>query len=330
MDLSIIIPTLNRAHLLEKTLLSISRNKVDFKLFEVLVIDNGSTDNTKLIVENFSQDFPYINLFYHFEPEPGLLAGRHRGLFESKCEFLTYLDDDVELNNQFINKAISNFNQYPEYGLFTGPCFPLYDSYPPSWIFDFWQNCSDGKYLSYLSLLDFGEKVKEIDPLFVWGLNFSIRKKIVYDLGGFHPDNMPFDLQFYQGSGETAITYSAKKEGIKAMYDPLLLLHHFVPNERMTLNYFDRRAYYQGISESFFINRTNFSKSFGLFQYFTKVISMFKNLLLNRRYYYLYKRFENKKIESEQRHSRKFKTEEKYRMWVLKKDYFDYKISKYL
>lgn len=330
MHLSLIIPTLNRAQLLEKTLLSISRNKVDFKKFEVLVIDNGSTDDTNSVVEKFNEYFPNINLRYYFESEPGLLAARHRGLFESKSDYLTFIDDDVELNNLFVKTIIDNFINYPGIGMFTGPCFPNFDCYPPNWILNFWEKCKFGKSLSALSLLDFGDKIKEIDPLYVWGLNFSIRKNLIFSLGGFHPDCMPFELQFYQGSGETAISLSAKNSGIRAIYDPGLLLHHFVPAERMTVNYFEKRAYFQGISESFYFNRYNIKVSINISQYCIKLILNLKNLIFNRHFYLLYKRFENKKLESSLIHTQKFNSENKYKLWVLKNDYFDYKIEKYL
>ena len=76
--LSVIIPTRNRADFLQLALQSLQSQTLPADLFEVLVIDNGSTDNTEQIVASLQQQLG--NVRYFFDPTPGLHVGRHLGM----------------------------------------------------------------------------------------------------------------------------------------------------------------------------------------------------------------------------------------------------------
>jgi glucosyl-dolichyl phosphate glucuronosyltransferase len=136
--------------------------------------------------------------------------------------------------------------------LLTGPNFPKFDVYPPVWLNSFWKPTPfGGKQCSELSLLDLGNNVIEIDAVFVWGLNFVIRKSAFESLKGFHPDVIPQNIQFLQGDGETGLSIKAKEAGMKALYHPNVMLYHLVPAERLTIGYFEKRYFYQGVSDSY-------------------------------------------------------------------------------
>lgn len=62
---------------------------------------------------------------------------------------------------------------------------------------------------------------------------------------------MPQDLILYRGDGESYVSSFIQKSGLRALYHPEASVHHFVPNDRMTLDYFQRRAFNQGVSDSF-------------------------------------------------------------------------------
>jgi len=248
--LSIIIPTFNRGDSLKLTLDSLVKQEFPVNKFEVLIVDNGSTDNTKIVSENFISSHQHHNIRYIYEPVPGLLSGRHRGAVESKGDILVYIDDDIDADSHWL-EAIENSFSDPAVQLVGGRNLPKYESEPPEWLEWFWQKHSRGKYCSYLSLLDFGEQVFEIDPNFVWGLNFSIRKEKLFELGGFHPDCISQNLQCFQGDGETGLTIKIKKLKYKTIYQPQALIFHRISAARMTYDYFDKRFYYQGVCDSY-------------------------------------------------------------------------------
>jgi len=249
MKLSVIIPTRNRANLLHTTLKSISLQTFPSNEFETIVIDNGSTDDTKQVVENCNKDIKNIRYFY--DPTPGLHVGRHKGLKEARTELLVYADDDIEAFPDWL-EAINESFQDNEVVLVGGKDLPKWETEPPYWIYEMWMDINDfGHSLGYLSILDFGNKIIEIDPGYVWGCNFSIRKRTLLEAKGFHPDGFPQDMIKYRGDGETSISNYIRKNKYKTIYNPKASVYHFVPKNRMTIDYFCKRAFNQGISDSF-------------------------------------------------------------------------------
>ena len=93
-QLSVIIPTRNRAETLFTTLVSIENQTLDQSLFEVIVCDNNSTDNTSDIAHSFADKFQHFK--YIKTLEPGLHVGRNKGFQEAKGDILVFIDDDIE------------------------------------------------------------------------------------------------------------------------------------------------------------------------------------------------------------------------------------------
>jgi hypothetical protein len=134
---------------------------------------------------------------------------------------------------------------------------PEYEVEPPEWLGCFWHHDADGRRTLFeLSLIDCGPAVRPEDPLYVLGLNFSIRKAVFDCCGGFHPDSIPAALQRYQGDGETGLTLKVKAAGFRALYHPQVAVKHVIPGSRMTLESFKQRSFYQGVCDSYtFVRR---------------------------------------------------------------------------
>ena len=245
---SVIIPTRNRAIILKKALSSITRQTLAQKEFELIIIDNGSTDNTKEIVDSFSGKID--NLVYIYDDSPGLHVGRHMGLIASNSDILVYGDDDIETFPTWLESVLETFED-DDVVLVGGKNLPNFESTPPDWISKMWEKEEGRKILGYLSILDFGDEKKEINPGFVFGCNFSIRKKILLEAEGFHPDGMPQELIRYRGDGESYVSRYILKKGYKTIYNPKASVYHLVSNERITKEYFAKRSYNQGISDSY-------------------------------------------------------------------------------
>jgi glycosyltransferase involved in cell wall biosynthesis len=248
--ISVIVPTHNRSVQLLTTLNSLVLLDFDPGAYEVIVVDNASTDDTRAVAEGFIARNGSHSLRYVYDAVPGLLTGRHKGAMEAKGELLSFVDDDIEADRGWL-RAIDSAFRDPEVHLVGGKCLPKYEVDPPAWLSHFWKHDAAGDRCPWLSLIDLGEKIKFIDPIFVWGLNYSIRKKTLYDLGGFHPDNIPSRLQRFQGDGETGLSNKIKSSGLKALYHPGALVHHLISKERLTPEYFEKRAFYEGVCSSY-------------------------------------------------------------------------------
>ncbi len=218
-------------------------------MFEVIIVDNGSTDSTKQIFESYRNRI--TNLRYCFDDTPGLHVGRHRGMQEAESETLVYADDDIEAFPTWLEAIAKDFKNN-EAVLVGGKNLPQFEVPPPEWILTMWRKNSSGhRILSYLSILDLGDEVRKVDPSHVYGCNLSILKSALLDEGGFHPDSMPDDYINYRGDGESHVVGALKAKGHNALYDPKASVYHIVTRERMTERYFCNRAYRQGISDSY-------------------------------------------------------------------------------
>lgn len=341
MELSIIIPTFNRALFLKKNLISIiEQQRVDFS-FEVIVVDNGSSDETPAVCNEAGGQIQ--NFIYCFDDEPGLLTGRHKGISLSKGQVLSFIDDDVELNPLWMHSVVHHFRTYADISIMSGPCLPKYETYPPQWIDHFWQSTPyGGKMCLPLSLIDIGANLTEINPLYVFGLNYSIRKEVLLKLGGFHPDCIPAHLQKYQGDGETGLSIKAGIAKYKALYVSAVFVYHQVSTERLTPEYFEKWHYYNGVCQSF----SDIRKKYHLYtsheaakpasmhllrKIKSKLIRVVRALIndshtLPREILQLEARFSKKYHEGYQFHQRNFFTDNLVKEWVLKPDYWNYQL----
>lgn len=190
-EASVIIPTRNRAELLRACLESLCRQTLEMDRFEVIVVDNGSTDRTKEVVGQFTNILPVRCID---APAPGLHVGRHAGMRSARSQVLMFADDDIKASPTWIASVVSAFAD-PSVGLVGGNNYPDFECEPPGWLRTWWNMpVGKGKALGYLSILDFGKLDGPIDPSYVWGCNFSIRASALAEVGGFHPDGMPDEL----------------------------------------------------------------------------------------------------------------------------------------
>jgi len=247
---SIIIPTAGRPVSIKKTVQSVLKQNLATRAAELIIVDNNTDEQLATGLASFCKKYG-DQLRYIREPSPGLGAARHRGAAEANGDWLTFLDDDVEVSETWLPALHNAFHKF-DVVMVGGPSIPRFTSSIPAWFWDFICLTPYGGWMNHwLSLLDIGHDVENIDPNFIWGLNFSIRKKVLFKLGGFHPDLVPKQLQRWQGDGETGLTMKFKKEGLRADYVQDALLYHLCGPDRLTVEYFQKRAYFQGVCNSF-------------------------------------------------------------------------------
>lgn len=244
LEVSVVVPTRNRAARLARLLDSIARVRATQLAWEVIVVDNGSTDGTATVVRQAAST-ARMPLRYVYEPEPGLHAGRHRGAQEACGEVVAYLDDDTRVHEEWLRGAEPLLRGLAD--AVVSKFLPQWEAPVPSWLEDL---VGTGTY-GPLGLLDLGQEQREVEPRFVLGGGLFIRRAVVFELGGFHPDSMPAELLRFRGDGETGLMRKFAAAGHRAWYDPSSVVEHAVSVERMTHSYLRERYYRQGISDSF-------------------------------------------------------------------------------
>lgn len=248
--ITVIVPTRNRAHLLAAALRSISGQTLSQDLYEILVIDNGSSDDTAAVVRDST--LLNSNVKYFYEAQPGLHVGRHRGMLEAAGDVLVFADDDIEALPEWL-ATISELFSDPEVAMVGGNNIPLFLEPPPQWLKQLWERPHPlgGKVLPPLSIIELQGAARHLSPQYVWGCNFSIRKDVLTKAGGFHPDGMPSELIHFRGDGETHVSRFVAKSGLKCLFHPEASVYHKVTPERMSIEYFYKRGFNQGVSDSY-------------------------------------------------------------------------------
>ena len=103
MNVSIVIPTYNRLPILEKCLFALENQKLNTNIsnYEVIVVDDGSTDGTTSWINKNKANLPHVILFQQEHGGPAL--GRNLGVIKSKYEIIIFIDSDLIVLDNFIN-----------------------------------------------------------------------------------------------------------------------------------------------------------------------------------------------------------------------------------
>jgi len=244
MKLSIIIPTYNGAAILQRSLDTWFRQTLPQTEYEVVLVDNNSTDNTHVIVQDYLDKYPKFR--YIKETKPGATAARHAGAKVAKADILIFADNDGLFNDTCIEEILKVYAQNPEVAAVTGRIEILWDKTVPNWIIP---------YEFMLGKLDYGNDVKFAYNLFLNGGLFSIKKQIFEQLQGFNPDLIG---AYLIGDGDTGLVNKLSENHYLIGYTPFAVMQHlqFVETHG-TVRDMGRRFYNVGIGNSYALFRKN-------------------------------------------------------------------------
>lgn len=236
--------TYNRASLLRETLSSLSAMR-SARPWDVLIVDNNSTDDTRAAVESFIPTFP-VPLAYLFEPKQGKSHALNAGLRQTRADVVALTDDDVRLTAGWLDAACAPFEESPDIWYSGGPVRPIWDTTPPSW-FDH----SRGDLWGTLAILDYGPDpfvFEERDRVPV-GANMAVRRGLIDRIGAFHPELGRRGVSLL-GQEQAEFLARARATGTRGLYAPAMEVHHHVPAERLTRRYFRRWWHWKGVSRA--------------------------------------------------------------------------------
>ena len=114
-DIALVICTYNRSSYLPEAFESICSQTLDKIKFQVIIVDNNSTDNTSIISQQFIKDSPTLNVKYCFEENKGLSFARNRGIMEADASIISYIDDDVILSPTDLEEILNFFHENCHY-----------------------------------------------------------------------------------------------------------------------------------------------------------------------------------------------------------------------
>ena len=245
---SVLIPTFNRAVLLGETLDSVARLQPrSAPGWEVLVVDNNSTDDTAAVVQGRQTGFP-VPLRYAFEPAQGRSNALNCGVRATSAPVIAFIDDDVVVSERWLDEAVAPLLD-PDSGIdYTGgPVLPIWEAPRPRWLSptqpDLW---------GAIAILDYGADSFEFEerrrvPL---GANMAIRRTLVDRIGGFSPRLGRSSGSQILGQEVPEFLARARAVNSRGRYIPGMMVRHHVPARRLTKTYFRRWWYGKGRSRA--------------------------------------------------------------------------------
>ncbi|NDD05532.1 MAG: glycosyltransferase family 2 protein [Proteobacteria bacterium] len=266
MDVSVTICTWNRAESLRRCLSSLTQLIIPEGLnWEVLVVNNGSTDNTREVVTEFKQLLP-IRLIY--EPKLGLSKARNTGVGNASGELIIFFDDDVLVGPFCVRGFWNAASAYPEAKLFGGLIEPLMEgiTHPKSSFLD------DPFFDGLILRKDLGSKARLLkDDEYFFGACFAVKKDFLNQSG--------FDTHLGKKGNEQilgeeiALQERAKKGRVIRVWVPEAKVKHIIPAQR--LSYSESGRYFRGMGRThsllekpFFLPRLS---SFTLFGFWAQL-----------------------------------------------------------
>jgi glycosyltransferase involved in cell wall biosynthesis len=196
--------------------------------WEVLVVDNNSRDNTRAMVERFCAGFPG-RFRYLFEPRQGKSYALNSGISQSSGDILAFMDDDVEVDEQWLHKLTSPLNDERWSGS-GGRILPEAGFVPPPWL------DTEARYaLAPFAIFDLGKTAGELKES-PFGTNMAFRKEMFSKYGGFRTDLGPQPGSEIR-SEDTEFGARLLAGGERFWYEASAVVYHPVQPERVQKSY---------------------------------------------------------------------------------------------
>ena len=240
--LSVIICTYNRDKYIYNVLKSLADNTLSHDRYEIVLVDNNCTDNTRSECDRLIHDFPDVRFRYFVETNQGLSHARNRGIRESAGDILVYVDDDALVNKEYLQTYADFFEQHPKIDAAGGPIIPKYETEEPDWMSHFTKALITGyKFL--------GNNEKEFPKNdYPGGGNAAYRASVFERVGLFNVE-LGRKGDSLVGAEEKDIFDKMTTLGMRFYYLPTAILYHLIPENKLSKDYFDRLTYSIGKSE---------------------------------------------------------------------------------
>lgn len=236
-DISVVVSTYNRRRMLEATLSSVLAQEAGGLSYELLVVDNNSTDGTREAAEAFvARGGGRVR--YFFEPRQGVSHARNTGIANARAPIVAFTDDDVCVAPDWLARIKRAFDEHPEVDMVGGKVLPLWPSEPPAWL--------RREHWPPLALIDYGEEPFHTNaerPVCLVSANLAFRRAVFEHVGLFDPG-----VQLTKGSvgsvEDDEIERRVWRAGRLGLYEPGVVVHADVQPERMTRDY--HRRWHEG------------------------------------------------------------------------------------
>jgi len=230
---TVVICTYNRADLLPAAIDDVlAQGDPRTPAFELLVVDNNSTDGTREIVERAAARDHRVR--YLLETKQGLSHARNAGIAAARAPIITFTDDDVRVGADWLATIMRAFDAYPGVSVIGGRVLPVWPAQPPAWL--------TAAHWGPLALVDYGDspvRVSAGNPLCLVGANLAVARSAFDRVGVFAADVQR--VKDSVGSSEDhEFLLRVYDAGLFGVYDPAIVIHAAVQPDRLERAYHRR------------------------------------------------------------------------------------------
>jgi glycosyltransferase involved in cell wall biosynthesis len=265
MKLSIVICSYNRARYIGDALDSLYKQTSSLSDFEVILVDNNSTDGTHEVYTSWRQNHPDGNFQYLTETRQGASFARNTGAAHAQTDWLCFMDDDAVAFPDFVANIIRHTQEKPSIVGFGGKIIPKYIPEKPVWM------------SYYVSSLVGNFDYSPVPCAFKQGKyplesNMVIKKSVFDQVGGFNT-TLPGVVGTLRIGGEgKELFYKVISLGEEIYYDPSIVIYHVVETSKLTKEYMYRVASGIGRGERVrTLSISNFSYAMKVVEYCLKL-----------------------------------------------------------
>jgi len=244
MRISAVICTHNNANSLKTTINSQIEQEVNEDEFEILVVDNASTDNTRQIVLDFQRE--WSNLRYTYEEKLGISQARNKGIQDARGRYIAYIDDDVIANSNWISSFLLCLDRLtPTPDIIGGKILLKYEvANIPGYVSSLVE--------VYFSKIDYGNNGFFVNKSklthYFNSANLCINKKVFGKIGIFDT-RLGSRGNIARSREETDIIEKAFKQNFVMYYEPAAGVTHFIKKHRLKRRYIFHRFFTEGVSQ---------------------------------------------------------------------------------
>jgi glucosyl-dolichyl phosphate glucuronosyltransferase len=228
--ITVVLCTYNRCDILAGALQSISASSLpDSVRWEVLIVDNNSTDHTREVAQGFCNRYPKL-FRYLFEPRQGKSYALNSGIQEARGEVLAFMDDDVIVESTWLRNLTADLCSGQWVGA-AGRILPQWPCIPPSWL-----PVKEWYGMAPLVMFDLGPEAGPLTEA-PFGTNMAFHRKMFEKYGDFRTDLGPRPNSEIRNE-DTEFAGRLMSAGERLKYEPQAVVYHLVPPKRLQKSYF--------------------------------------------------------------------------------------------
>jgi glucosyl-dolichyl phosphate glucuronosyltransferase len=257
-SISAVVCTYNRGSYIAKTIDSLLSQSLRRDLYEIIVVDNASTDDTASVVKNYESE----GVRYVYEPRQGLSYSRNTGFQQSRGDIVAYIDDDAMAHPDWLEKLLKAFSADAKIAAAGGKINPVWEIAKPDWI--------TPNLYTYFSCIDWSDKPYYLkEGKYLFGCNMAFKRNLLVDCGGFSTKLGRIGNNLLSNEEWEVFRYIDKR-GLKKYYDPEICVEHMVLRSRINWKWLKSRFYWQGVSHLYYdyfiedFNKTQLLKKYSL------------------------------------------------------------------